>query len=157
MLQDSKQDFTVETRTALCRVLLTNGSTTVVQIKEGDTIQQLIDRLLEKRGLTYSSYEVFTNKHPKALDVAESSGKLAGCEVTVEQRVVFKLDLPNRKIISVKSKYTKIIVDVLRPILHKYKFNLEDVVVTRVGYPVDVHLPVTTIDNARLNVQLKGT
>ncbi|XP_066157903.1 regulator of G-protein signaling loco isoform X1 [Euwallacea fornicatus] len=145
-----------ETRTALCRVLLTNGSTTVVQIKEGDTIQQLIDRLLEKRGLTYSSYEVYTNKHPKSLDSGESSGKLAGCEVTVEQRVIFKLDLPNKKIISVKSKYTKIIVDVLRPILHKYKFALEEVIVTRAGYPVDVRLPVTTIDNGRLNIQLKG-
>lgn len=92
----------------------------------------------------------------QALDITEPSTKLAGCEVTIEQRVVFKLDLPNRKIISVKSKYTKIIVDVLRPILHKYKFTLEQVTVTRAGYPVDIALPVTTIDNARLNIQLKG-
>ncbi|KAH1006416.1 hypothetical protein HUJ05_007152 [Dendroctonus ponderosae] len=172
-----RQDVGPEARTSLCRVLLTNGSTTVVQIREGDSIQQLINRLLEKRGLTYSSYEVFTNKHPKvgfgwnqcnlgvelhqllahlqALDITEPSTKLAGCEVTIDQRVVFKLDLPNRKIISVKSKSSKLIIDVLRPILHKYKFSLDEVNVTKAGYPVDTGLAVTTIDNARLNIQLK--
>ncbi|KAL1501798.1 hypothetical protein ABEB36_007057 [Hypothenemus hampei] len=149
------QDCTTEPRTSLCRILLANGSTTVVQIKNDETVQQLIKRLLEKRGLNYSSYEVFTNKHAKALDLNESASILAGCEATVEQRVVFKLDLPNKKIIAVKSKYTKLIVDVLRPILHKYKFSLEQVTVTRAGYFVDITLPVTTIDNARLYVQLK--
>lgn len=150
-----KADSSSDSRTLLCRVLLSNGSTTVVQIKENETISQLVSRLLEKRGLSYSSFEVLTNKHPKPLDIAENSTQLAGCEVTVEQRVVFKLDLPNKKIISVKSKYTKNIVDVLRPILHKYKFSLEDVTVSKAGYPVDINLSVTTIDNARLNIQLK--
>lgn len=92
----------------------------------------------------------------QALDIMEPSSKLAGCEVTIDQRVVFKLDLPNRKIISVKSKSAKLIIDVLRPILHKYKFSLDEVHVTKAGYPVDTGLAVTTIDNARLNVQLKG-
>ncbi|KAJ8924390.1 hypothetical protein NQ315_007186 [Exocentrus adspersus] len=142
------------TRTALCRVVLSNGSTTVVQIKESETIQQLVTRLLDKRGIAYSSFEVFTNKHPKPVDIGESSTKLAGCEVTVVQKVVFKLDLPNRKIISVKSKYTKIIVDVLRTILYKYQFNLDQVVITNRGNPIDLQLPVTSIDGARLNVQL---
>lgn len=89
------------------------------------------------------------------MDVSEPSTKLAGCEVTVEQRVVFKLDLPNRKIISVKSKYTKIIVDVLRPILHKYQYNLDQVVVLNGNSPVDLHQPVTSIDGLRLNVALR--
>lgn len=88
------------------------------------------------------------------MDISEPSTKLAGCEVTVEQRVVFKLDLPNRKIISVKSKYTKIIVDVLRPILHKYQYNLDQVVVTNKNGPIELRLPVTSIDGERLNVQL---
>lgn len=92
------------------------------------------------------------------MDISEPSTKLAGCEVTVEQRVVFKLDLPNRKIISVKSKYTKIIVDVLRPILHKYQYNLDQVIVTNKNGPIDLRLPVTSIDGERLNVQLlEGT
>lgn len=84
----------------------------------------------------------------------ESSSKLAGCEVTVEQRVVFKLDLPNRKVIAVKSKHTKILMDVLRPILYKYNYNLEEVKVTlRGGEPIDISLPVTSVDGMRLNIE----
>lgn len=93
------------------------------------------------------------------MDISESSAKLASCEVTVEQRVVFKLDLPNRKVIAVKSKYTKILVDVLKPILHKYNYNLEQVKVTfRGGESVDISLPVTSVDGMRLNIeQNQGT
>lgn len=88
------------------------------------------------------------------MDISESSAKLASCEVTVEQRVVFKLDLPNRKVIAVKSKYTKILLDVLKPILHKYNYNLEQVKVTlRGGEPVDCSLPVTSVDGMRLNIE----
>lgn len=92
------------------------------------------------------------------MDVSESSAKLAACEVTVEQRVVFKLDLPNRKVIAVKSKYTKILMDVLRPILHKYNYNLEQVQVTlKSGESVDISLPVTSVDGMRLNIeQIQG-
>jgi hypothetical protein len=52
-------------RGPLCRVLLSNGSTTVVPIKSSETIQQLVARLLDKRGLMYSAFEVYTDKHPK--------------------------------------------------------------------------------------------
>ncbi|KAJ8978977.1 hypothetical protein NQ317_001450 [Molorchus minor] len=142
----NEEDFSANSRSALCRVFLSNGSTSVVQINESETIQQLVNRLLAKRGLRYSSFEVFIGKHPKPTDISEPSAKLAGCEVTVEQRVVFKLDLPNRKTISVKSKYTKIIIDVLRPILYKYQYNLDQVVVTDGGEPINLHLPVTSID-----------
>lgn len=75
---DSVQDLTLKnriqsqedlygTRTALCRVNLSNGSTTVVQIKESESVQQLVSRLLEKRAIFYSSFEVFTNKHSKVI------------------------------------------------------------------------------------------
>lgn len=67
---------------------------------------------------------------------------------------MFKLDLPNRKVISVKSKATKILVDVLRPILHKYGFGLDLVrVLLAPDEFVDVDLPVTTVDGCRLNIQ----
>lgn len=54
------EDITVSSagKTPLCRVTLSNGSTTVVQIKESETIQQLVNRVLEKRGLVYACYEV---------------------------------------------------------------------------------------------------
>lgn len=143
-------------KTALCRVvLLSIGSTTVVQIKQSETVQELVTRLLEKRGLQYSSFEVYKDKSPKCVNIEESSETLAGCEVSVEQRVVFKLDLPNRKMISIRSKYTKIIVDVLRPSLHKYQFNLDQMVVLNGNTPIDLHQPVTSIDGVKLKVLYK--
>lgn len=89
--------------------------------------------------------------------MADSSAILAGCEVRIEQRVVFKLDLPNRKVIAVKSKCTKNLVDVLKPILNKYNYRLDEVSVTTMGgaEPVDILLPVTSVDGARLNIQLR--
>lgn len=50
---------------------------------------------------------------------------LSGKEVKIERRVVFRLDLPNRKTIAVKSKQNKSLSQVLRPILHKYGYRLE--------------------------------
>lgn len=44
--------------------------TTVAKIKEYETIQQLIDRLLEKRGLTFRTYDISTdNKLKVCIDV----------------------------------------------------------------------------------------
>lgn len=45
-------------------------------------------------------------------------------------------------------------MDVLRPILHKYNYNLEQVKVTlRGGETVDISLPVTSVDGMRLNIE----
>lgn len=89
------------------------------------------------------------------MDLNEGAIQLSGYEITVEQRVVFKVDLPNRKTISIKSKYTKKIIDVLRPSLHKYQFNIDQVLILSGNNHVDLHLPVTSIDGLRLSVQLK--
>lgn len=60
---------------------------------------------------------------PLSLD--EDSTVLAGKEVRVEQRAVFRLDLPNRKTVGVKAKPSKSLAEILRPILHKYGYKLE--------------------------------
>lgn len=53
-------------RNSLCRVILSeNGATTIVQIKQTETIRELVERVLEKRGFSYQAYEVYlsgTNK-----------------------------------------------------------------------------------------------
>jgi regulator of G-protein signaling len=55
-----------EMRNSLCRVMLReNGASTIVQIKASETIRELVERVLEKRGFSYQAYEVFlsgTNK-----------------------------------------------------------------------------------------------
>ncbi|KAK9891093.1 hypothetical protein WA026_013414 [Henosepilachna vigintioctopunctata] len=155
--QNQKDDPDAFAGTVLCRVSLGNCSTTVVQIKQSESVQELVQRLLEKRGLNYNSFEVYTDRQSKPVDVTERSTILAGCEVRIQQRVVFKLDLPNRKTVSVKSKATKMIVDVLKPILHKYDFTVDQVVVVNPrdgAVEVDIRKPITTIDGLKLLVQL---
>lgn len=75
----------------------------------------------------------------------------------IEQRVIFKLDLPNKKVISVKSKTCKVLSEVLRPILHKYSYRLDLVQVfgRESPDPIDMTLPVTAVDGQRLQIVCK--
>lgn len=43
---------------SLCRLILSNGVTTIVQVKPNETIRTLVDRLLDKRGMKYNAYDV---------------------------------------------------------------------------------------------------
>lgn len=114
-----------DSRSSLCRFLLSDGATTIVETRNSETIRDLVERLLEKRGICYQAYEAFLTGNNKPLDLDAQSSSLASKEVLIEQRVIFKLDLPNRKVISVKSKPCKALGEVLRPILHKYNFKLD--------------------------------
>lgn len=49
--------------------MLHNGSTTVVQIRQSESIEQLMNRILDKRGLCYKSFDIFTDKHAKVSKV----------------------------------------------------------------------------------------
>lgn len=91
------------------------------------------------------------------LDLDGLSTQLAGSEVLIEQRVIFKLDLPNKKVISVKSKTCKVLSEVLRPILHKYNYRLDLVQVfgKESPDPMDMSLSVTAVDGQRLQIVCK--
>lgn len=123
-------DDSPPSKSSLCRVILSDGATTIVQTRNNENIRDLVDRLLEKRGIIYQAYEGFIAGTSKPIDLDLPSTTIAGREVLIEQRVVFKLDLPNKKIISVKSKPCKVLAEVLRPILHKYNYRLELVTVS---------------------------
>ncbi|XP_067614523.1 regulator of G-protein signaling loco isoform X1 [Eurosta solidaginis] len=135
-----------------CRVILTDASTTMVQVRANETVVQLVERLLEKRGLTYQYYDVVAKGTTKSIDLQTSSQTLVGKDVLIEQRVSFKLDLPDRKVISVKSKPKKQLHEVVRPILHKYNYDYEavQVVIRETQEPVDLSLTVTYADGQRL-------
>lgn len=91
-----------------------------------------MERLLEKRGIQYKFFDVLISGGiGKPLELDQPSTELAGKEVEIEQRVAFKLDLPDPKVISVKSKPKKALGDVLKPILQKYNYRIEEVQVWR--------------------------
>lgn len=51
--------FDEDTRNTLCRVILSNGATTIVQTKMNESVRELVERLLDKRGICYQAYEAF--------------------------------------------------------------------------------------------------
>ncbi|EDW59381.1 regulator of G-protein signaling loco isoform X1 [Drosophila virilis] len=141
---------------SLCRVILTDGATTIVQTRPGETVGQLVERLLEKRNLVYPYYDVVFQGSNKSIDTQQSSQLLAGKEVLIERRVAFKLDLPDPKVISVKSKPKKQLHEVIRPILNKYNYQMErvQVLLRDTQAPLDLMQPVTVADGQRLQIAL---
>ncbi|KAG8236670.1 hypothetical protein J437_LFUL014398 [Ladona fulva] len=158
----------------LCRVILPDGATTVVntdtsrsssnqQQSSRQTIRDLVTRLLEKRGLKYSAFEVFfcdgsNDSNGKPLDLDEDIQVLGSREVRVERRVIFRVDLPSRKTIGVKSNPDRSLAQVLRPILHKYGYPLESVALCLMSENevLDPSMPVTTADNEKIQVLTKS-
>lgn len=143
---------------SLTRFILPDKATTVVPPSSGDTIRSTIAKLLEKRGLKFTSFDAFVVGSDKPLDLSEDAASLASAEVRVEARVLFSVELPNRKCIGVKAKQTKKVEDVLRPILQQYGWNLDlmTVSVERPGTSgrsgIEYTASVTSIDNCRLTI-----
>ncbi|XP_066959352.1 regulator of G-protein signaling loco isoform X7 [Macrobrachium rosenbergii] len=140
-----------------CRVILPDLSNSVVAVRHGETIQELLTRLLERRGISYSTFEVYQNKTDKLIDKNDDSVILGGMEVRIERRVLFRLDLPNRKTVCIKARPNKLTSEVLKPILHKYSYKLDLMSIHKVGEEKSINLkaPITEIDGDRLVVQTK--
>ena len=139
-------------------------ATTVVQTRSGETIRAMVARLLEKRALKFTSFDVFaTDNAEKPLDLSDESTVLGCTEVRVEPRVLFRLELPSKKSIGVKAKPAKLVKDVLGPILSQYGWNLEMMTVRREGDAqqqqpaVELSNTVASIDNCRLVVLPKSS
>lgn len=50
-----------------CRVILPDLSNSVVAVRPGESIQGLLTRLLERRGISYSTFDVYQHKSDKVL------------------------------------------------------------------------------------------
>ena len=143
---------------SLTRFILPDRATTVVSTPSGETIRSLVTRLLDKRGLKFTSFDAFITGNDKPLDLSEDCSSLGCSEVRVEPRVLFRLELPSKKSIGVKAKQTKLVEEVLGPILSQYGWNLADMTVRldRSGSQgsggVELRASVTSIDNTRLVV-----
>lgn len=139
---------------SLCRVQFVDGATTMLQTKASETVGKLIERSLEKRGLHYNTFEVFIKGTRRSVDLLANSVEIAGREVEVEQRIAFKLDLPDRKVISVKSKPNKQLIDVIKPILQKYNYDVERFIVVQreIRYNIDLMQNITAVDGLRLQI-----
>ncbi|XP_046385174.1 regulator of G-protein signaling loco isoform X2 [Ischnura elegans] len=155
----------------LCRVILPDGATTVVNTGASrsilqppptkQTVRELVNRLLEKRGLKYTAFEVYfcdSASDGKPLDLEEDIQMLGSREVRVERRIIFRVDLPSRKTIGVKSGPDRTLGHVLRPILHKYGYRLENVALCLMSENevLEPSVPVTAVDDEKIQVLTKS-
>lgn len=92
----------------LTRVIFPDQATTVVTTNTGESIRALVSRLLEKRNMRLTSFDVFLTAGGEAgaalrpLDLSEDCAILHCAEVRVESRILFRLELPSHKSIGVK-------------------------------------------------------
>ena len=142
----------------LTRVILPNGSTSVVNTTSGESIRALVSRLLEKRGLKLTSFEVFTTAGDKQLDVSEDCDILGCTEVRVEQRVSFKLEIPGHRTLGVKTKLYKRIREVVTPLLKQYGWEVTEttLVVEDTGTVLHMEEDTSVIDNKKVLARKSG-
>jgi len=143
----------------LTRLIFPDLATTVVSTTTGESIRALVSRLLAKRGLRLTSFDVFSSKDEgKPLDLSEDCALLHCTEVRVEARILFRLELPSHKSIGVKAKQGKTVAEVLGPILLQYGWTVPEVEIyldqdgTNHGTRVELEANVGVIDNKRLFV-----
>jgi len=153
----------------LTRVIFPDLATSVVSSNTGESIRAMISRLLDKRNMKLTSFDVFSSRSDsKPLDLSEDCAILHCTEVRVEARILFRLELPSHKSIGVKAKQTKTVREVLAPILQQYGWNINEVDVyvdedtTIAGLDngddkVDLASNVAVIDNKRLFVVQKSS
>ncbi|XP_014249405.1 regulator of G-protein signaling loco isoform X2 [Cimex lectularius] len=157
--RSSLTTWDVPLSTGLCRVVLPDGSTAVVHTRPNHTVRHLITRLLDKRALCYSDFHIINSYLNKTVPLDEDASVLSGQEVKIERRVSFRLDLPNRKTVAVKSKQCKTLSQVLRPILNKYGYKLEMVTLCLMSENevLEPSLSVTHVDSQRIQVLTRST
>ena len=87
----------------LTRVIFPDLATSVVSSNTGESIRAMISRLLDKRNMKLTSFDVFSSRSDsKPLDLSEDCAILHCTEVRVEARILFRLELPSHKSIGVK-------------------------------------------------------
>nr|XP_006820381.1 PREDICTED: uncharacterized protein LOC100375086 [Saccoglossus kowalevskii] len=140
-----------------CRVILPDNSTTVIAAKEGQSVRAALKLLCERRRIAVASMEVYDVKTNHMYNLHDDLSTLASKEVVVENRVMFKVELPstNKRTIGVKSKPNKAIIDVLRPIMNKYNLSLDGMVVHLNASPVPLELDieVATLEGQRVIIE----
>ncbi|GFO30557.1 regulator of G-protein signaling 12 [Plakobranchus ocellatus] len=140
-----------ESQFKFCRIVMPDGSTTVVCAKPGQSTRYVLSKLCEKRSISLASVDVFLLGSDRLLDLNEDISHLGSKEIIIEPRVMFRLDMPSGKSIGVKAKPNRSIRDVFRPIMHKYGYRMENISVRLVTSQefLDLDVAVSELDKQR--------
>jgi len=117
------------------------------------TIQQAINRLFAKRGLTWYRTELFitSSTEQSVVDVQESLSTLSGKEIRVETRILLRIDFPT-KVLCVRCDPKRTLLQVLQPIVDKLKLSIGQFVfyVNDSLIPLNLNDTVSCYDNQRI-------
>ncbi|KAJ8680308.1 hypothetical protein QAD02_016095, partial [Eretmocerus hayati] len=122
---NENRDRQISKCAGLCRVILPDGSTTVIPTNHSDSVQDVVSRLLDKRALRYSNYDILMLATDEIINLKYPSSVLASQEVEVVPTKIIKVELPSRRVISVPAHRGKTLKELLKPLLSKYGFKLE--------------------------------
>ncbi|XP_070540401.1 regulator of G-protein signaling 14-like isoform X3 [Ptychodera flava] len=154
-LERVEESSEVKEQDKFCRVILPDNSTTVIYARKGQIVRAALKLLCERRRIAIASLEVYDVKTNQMYALDQDLSTLASKEIQVENRVMFKVELPNKRVIGVKSKPNKAIIDVLNPIMSKYHLTLEGMVVHLNASPVQLELDieVATLEGQRVIIE----
>ncbi|XP_074640641.1 regulator of G-protein signaling 12-like [Tubulanus polymorphus] len=140
---------------ATVKVILPDANTTCIKIQPGRMLQTVIEDVCNSKNIAFNSIEVLQLGCDKPMDLNVDVATMSGKEIVIEKRVLFRMNLPNKKFLGVKAKPTRSINKVFEPILLKYGLNLDDVVLHLAGSssPLDPEVSVSTIENKQVMVQ----
>ncbi|KAF7496555.1 Regulator of G-protein signaling 12 [Sarcoptes scabiei] len=142
----------------LLRIVFPDRSQTVIPPSPNETIDGLLTRLIEKRSLKYLAWDVFVTGSDKPLDPNTNANQLGCSELRVEQRVLFQIEFPSQDIIGVKARPNKLCCDVFKPLLLRYGYRPEHIVITvaETQQTVPSMSPVSLIDGQHILVSYRS-
>ncbi|XP_033633629.1 regulator of G-protein signaling 12-like isoform X2 [Asterias rubens] len=138
-----------------CRLVFPNNDVVVLPARAGFTVRDILSPHLQVRQLSFQSVEAFLTDSKEIVDFKQDMSDMAGAEIIVEQRVVFKIELPSHRVIGVKSKPCKKLIEVLLPVTYKYNLQLDTLVVHLSNSPVpfDLDITVASLDGQRILIE----
>ncbi|CAF0870986.1 unnamed protein product [Didymodactylos carnosus] len=144
--------FTVDS-SRFCRFLFPDSTSAIILSSNCNhiTIQQAINRLFAKRGITWYRTELYVSNSDQLVDVQETLSTLCGKEVRVESRVLCRLDLPSRSL-CIRCDPKRTLLQILQPILDKLKLSIAQFVyyINDSLIPLNLNENISGYDNQRI-------
>jgi len=145
---------TSNTSIPLVKVLLPDLSSAVIAARPGQTVQQLLFKLLERRGLRFNAFELFETQASTLVDLEADASTLAGLEIRFEPRVVFHLMLVCGKSLLIRGQPRRQLGEVVKPVLMKYGLKMEQSIIVKssTGDVVQSKTLLASLDGLHLKV-----
>uniref|UniRef100_A0A8C1CQT0 Regulator of G protein signaling 12a n=1 Tax=Cyprinus carpio carpio TaxID=630221 RepID=A0A8C1CQT0_CYPCA len=136
-----------------CTVMLPDGSSCSIPLRQGASIRQVLLELCQKQHINLAAVDLFLTGGEKPLVLDQDSITLSSRELRLEKRTLFRLDLvPINRSVGLKAKPTKPVTEVLRPVVAKYGLHLGDLVARISGETevLDLGVPISNLDGLRV-------